>query len=527
MKLRILILAAIALLPLLSCGNGAVSAELDDIESYIQERPDSALATLQAIDTLRLTRNPDKAHYKLLTAWALDKNSVDNGRYLDEAEDAAEWYRTHGSKRHRMLSQYYYGDQQYDSGDLSGAILCFAAARDLADAQQDWFYAGMASRGIGLIFGREYEYEDAAKYYSTADSLFCLSNKPLYAAFARLQAAISYHNELESEKAAELYSSVRAAADTLNDNSLLRDYYVSYANYCFHLQPPEPEKTILYIDSALVINGNISNNAIFDLIIAYHNLGDDSSAASYYSIAAQRIKTHRDSMRLRYSEYLIKKAEGDSRTALLALEDVFDDYESKRVDDMKHSSHSMLREHLLRQQEVERLQTNHRQFAFVAILIVLLIGIIGVTVVYVSLLKKKEQRILAESLAAEAAREKLALYQNTNTPAIHALASSFEEICRDKSDRSISEKFNVVLYKMKRDQLFHKELLSTLYEKNPESRSYIQNTLCQLEGDDRVLLILHMAGMPRSVIALVLNISLPTLHKRIERLQKKVDKQIL
>ena len=527
MKIRTILLAVIALLPLLSCGNRAVSAQLDDIESHIQERPDSALEALHAIDTLRLARKADKALYKLLTAWALDKESVDDGRYLAEAGDAAGWYRTHGSKRHRMLSQYYYGDQQYDSGDLSGAILSFAAARDLADALEDWFYAGMASRGIGLIFGREYEYEDAAKYYSMADSLFCLSNKPLHAAFARLQAAISYHNELESEKATELYSSVRAAADTLNDNSLLRDYYVSYANYCFHLPTPEPEKIITYIDSALLISGNVSNNALFDLIIAYHNLGDDSSAASYYSIAAQRIKTHRDSMRLRHSEYLIKKAEGESRTALLALEDVFDDYESKRVSDMKHSSHNMLKEHLLRQQEVERLQMRHRQFAAAAVIIVLLVVIIGIIAVYVSVLKEKEQRILTESLAAEAAREKLALFQNTNTPAIHALALSFEEICRDKSDKTVTEKFNEVLFKMKKDQLFHKEMLSMLYEKNPEKQSYIQQTLGQLDGDDRVLFILHMAGMPRSVIALILNVSLPTLHKRIERLQKKVDRQDL
>ena len=49
MKLRTILLAVIALLPLVSCGNRAVSAQLDDIESYIQERPDSALAILQAI----------------------------------------------------------------------------------------------------------------------------------------------------------------------------------------------------------------------------------------------------------------------------------------------------------------------------------------------------------------------------------------------------------------------------------------------------------------------------------------------
>ena len=48
-KPRTLLFALIALLPLHSCGNRAVSAQLGDIESYIQERPDSALAALQPL----------------------------------------------------------------------------------------------------------------------------------------------------------------------------------------------------------------------------------------------------------------------------------------------------------------------------------------------------------------------------------------------------------------------------------------------------------------------------------------------
>ena len=52
-------------------------AELEDIESYIQPRPDSALAAMRSIDTTGLNTGELRAKYSLLYAMALDKNYID------------------------------------------------------------------------------------------------------------------------------------------------------------------------------------------------------------------------------------------------------------------------------------------------------------------------------------------------------------------------------------------------------------------------------------------------------------------
>lgn len=70
-------------LALTSCAERGVTASLNDIESYIDSRPDSALAAIRQIDTTALRTRPAKAKYSLLHAMALDKN------YIDTAEPAS------------------------------------------------------------------------------------------------------------------------------------------------------------------------------------------------------------------------------------------------------------------------------------------------------------------------------------------------------------------------------------------------------------------------------------------------------
>ena len=78
MKRTIYTLIATALL--LSCSGQEVRnsiKDLDDVESYIQERPDSALFVLEGIDRLNLNTRGLKARHGLLLSMALDKNFID------------------------------------------------------------------------------------------------------------------------------------------------------------------------------------------------------------------------------------------------------------------------------------------------------------------------------------------------------------------------------------------------------------------------------------------------------------------
>lgn len=53
----------LALALLNSCASRQAAATLNDVETYIQARPDSALATIRAIDTTTLTTRSLRAHY--------------------------------------------------------------------------------------------------------------------------------------------------------------------------------------------------------------------------------------------------------------------------------------------------------------------------------------------------------------------------------------------------------------------------------------------------------------------------------
>ncbi|MBR5724658.1 MAG: hypothetical protein IKX62_04715, partial [Bacteroidales bacterium] len=79
---------------------------LHDVESYINDRPDSALAVLRGIQTRNLSGFHVRSYYALLLSEALDKN------YIDLTDDslamvANRYYGDHGSKLHRVKSWYY------------------------------------------------------------------------------------------------------------------------------------------------------------------------------------------------------------------------------------------------------------------------------------------------------------------------------------------------------------------------------------------------------------------------------------
>lgn len=78
---------------------------MNDIETYIQTRPDSALTVLSQIDTSSLHNPKERAQFALLYAIALDKNYIDTID-IGVIRPAAEYYSKHGTARQKMLTYY-------------------------------------------------------------------------------------------------------------------------------------------------------------------------------------------------------------------------------------------------------------------------------------------------------------------------------------------------------------------------------------------------------------------------------------
>ena len=113
---------------LTSCNSHSVHWDtLSQIESYIEENPDSALVILEQIDLAELLGKEEKAKYAVLYTQAKDKNYIDE-RDLKLISEAKDYYEDLGNVRYKFLSLYYYGRILCNNEDYSSAIIAYTKA---------------------------------------------------------------------------------------------------------------------------------------------------------------------------------------------------------------------------------------------------------------------------------------------------------------------------------------------------------------------------------------------------------------
>ena len=133
--------------------------ELERAEQLMTERPDSSLIILRDIEPGQLGSDRERAMYGLLLTMAEDKN------WLDPANDsiisfAAGYFARTGDTDRLIKSRYYRGRVRYINKNYPEALVCFYEAKETAEQSQDYFWAGMACRGISDIYSKTSSYSD-------------------------------------------------------------------------------------------------------------------------------------------------------------------------------------------------------------------------------------------------------------------------------------------------------------------------------------------------------------------------------
>ena len=161
-----LIAITIILLSIASCTFVNVSRTLNDVESYIMERPDSALAVLESIDRVDLNTARTKAHHALLHAMALDKNFID---VSDDsiAQVAVDYFSKHSPQKYHARSLYYLGLAYYYQEDYNKAIVEFTKAEEIA-LECDSLYLGMSKIKKADSYSKTYNDIEALKMLEEA-----------------------------------------------------------------------------------------------------------------------------------------------------------------------------------------------------------------------------------------------------------------------------------------------------------------------------------------------------------------------
>ena len=131
-----LYLALLAALCLTACTRPADVPELDTADSLMEQRPDSALALLRRIDTLRLSAQHDRARYAMLLSMALDKNYIDL-KDFHVLQPAIDYYEEHGTPTEQMRTFYYQGRIYDNAGNMSKALQTYLKALEKGKGSND------------------------------------------------------------------------------------------------------------------------------------------------------------------------------------------------------------------------------------------------------------------------------------------------------------------------------------------------------------------------------------------------------
>ena len=107
-----------------------------DIESYIEERPDSALVVLEQIDISQLSNKEEKAKHALLLSMALDKNFIDKTSF-EVLQPAIDYYKDNGSATDKLRTYFYQGRIYQNAGNNAAAMEAFVNALDKGAGSND------------------------------------------------------------------------------------------------------------------------------------------------------------------------------------------------------------------------------------------------------------------------------------------------------------------------------------------------------------------------------------------------------
>ena len=201
MRVKIILFALV--LVLFGCGH-RTAVILDDVETYIQERPDSALATLRAIDTTTLTTKKLQAHYALLHAMALDKNWIDTTD-VNVVMPAVRYYDRHPSGDRRAKAWYYLGRIQQNGMDYPAASISLLKAERYAENASDNDFRSLVYLSISTVYGQTHLHEEALDYAERAYKLFLQACDTINANAALFTMAQDLNNVGRYEESDSLY----------------------------------------------------------------------------------------------------------------------------------------------------------------------------------------------------------------------------------------------------------------------------------------------------------------------------------
>lgn len=427
---------------LLSCRSYDVNRTLQDIDSYIMTRPDSALTVLEGMsrDVLRTERH--RAHHALLYAMALDKN------YIDVSEDsiasvAVNYYSRKGPMKYRARAYYYLGLAYYYQQDYDRAILEFTKAEKTAEVS-DSLYWGMTKSIQGHSYYETHNLEEVLNCFHKAYDIYSALSEYSKACSVMYKLISTYIAKLEFEKAEEML------LDLLDNNELRGNLRLRTLALYAYLNVAKPDRnpnhSVQLYEQLINSNYSLSNNDFWAYSFALSLVG---RIAESRDITSELFVSDTSSAAY-YWQYLIAKYDNDYKRALAYLEESNFRDNQVIITALNQSLSLAQRDYYESESELAEYKAKGRTYALVSVVIIcLLILTLGYFAVCRYIKKQKDEKDRYINYADEVSRQLKAL--QTEADAMPALKRKYIELYKDKFESLRVLCDNYLLYQDRTD----------------------------------------------------------------------------
>ena len=428
-----LVAAVLAAMTIVSCNDARRSETyrlLEDVDSYIEARPDSALAVLEGIDKSELTSKELEAKYALLLSQALDKN------YIDLQSDsiiapAVRYYENHGTPDERLKMYYYSGRIKQNSGDYEGAMERFVKGESYGDECTDKALLGR------LYAAKQYVYQETINYTSA------IPNAQL-AADAFLEAedvhnyllkindlAILYQLTHDEAKHAECMNIIKENWDILTDKHKSHYYTILLNPYSNAENPDELISEYLseVKDSSLIIWSGLPN--------VYLRLNQPESVLQVLEYSLKYNQDEKDAAYY-FAQASAYEQLGESDEALAAYKKYVEITDANDLEILKADTKFIEERH---KKEIELLDAEHskERIMFISIIAILC------AVIIIYLIRKQLQIRTAEKKQLEIEKKRYEQLYADATAERDALTKMIEDSSvKDETKAVIRERLEVL-----------------------------------------------------------------------------------
>ena len=391
------IITIILALCLASCSQHSKHWEtLTQVESYIEERPDSALVVLQDINNEELTNDEEQAKHALLLSMALDKNYIDKTGF-EVLQPAIDYYKNNGTTTEQMLTLFYQGQIHRINSQYAQALACFGEAIKIDENSKDIQTKARIYDAQGDVYRVLTKWDETIKSKLCAAEYFSkLNNTDSYVS-SLLDIFYTYTQNGDSISAGRYHNKCN---DYLKDiSSKTRNkYYCYYLNYLIATNKLNViENTIQEYLSEVPAN----NLDYLSLAYAYMALGDINKVAE--ALSKNELPADKENILRQYAIVAALNAHmQEGRDMLKSSKEFFIERDSLIYSLYENDIQYMHQKNSAKlQQEREELKKHTKTIIITSVILVLLIALY--------LLRKRLQNSRTKNIILESEKT---LYEN-------------------------------------------------------------------------------------------------------------------